>query len=150
MCGSVSDRDVSHILLRLVPLDLIGVVVVVEQGGFPRPGAHPSNPSNPPPTQPRPSPPGVPHRCFASYNNFVIAFCSQQQCMTCFQSATAYPFGSLPVYFGLPKLPVFKFPASSSLPGFKFMMACSKKSSICCFEQAILCSTKSGHCSKGP
>ncbi len=34
MCGSVSDRDVSHILLRLVPLDLIGVVVVVEQGGF--------------------------------------------------------------------------------------------------------------------
>jgi hypothetical protein len=52
--------------------------------------------------------------------NFVLAFCSQQQCMTCFQSATAYPFGSLPVYFGLPKLPVFKFPVSSSLPVFKF------------------------------
>ena len=91
MCGSVSDRDVSHILLRLVPLDLIGVVVVVEQGGFPRPGAHPSNPSNPPPTHPRPSPPW----CASSLLCLIQQFC---HCLL----LTTTMHDMLPICYGLP------------------------------------------------
>ena len=80
------------------PLDLIGVVVVVgEQGGFPLPGAHPSNPSNPPPTHPRPSPPW----CASSLLCLIQQFCP---CLL----LTTTMHDMLPVCYGLP----FRFTSS--------------------------------------